>query len=75
MKDSRRQHGHDKPAGKRYPSSPEEPAPDETSESQSEFDQHDVLLRQEIIESQKSQAEFLKWKFISAASVASVALG
>jgi hypothetical protein len=32
-------------------------------------------LRQEIIESQKTQAEFLKWKLITIAAVASVALG
>lgn len=34
----------------------------------------EVILRQEIIESQKSQADFLKWKLISVASIVSVFL-
>ena len=33
------------------------------------------ILRSEIIESQKTQAEFLKWKLISIAAVASLSLG
>jgi hypothetical protein len=37
--------------------------------------EHDKLLRTEIIESEKTQADFLKWKLISVAGVASVALG
>jgi hypothetical protein len=37
--------------------------------------EHDRWLRSEIIESQKTQADFLKWKMISVAGVASVALG
>src|SRR5271165_2912328 len=36
---------------------------------------HDKALRDEIIESQKSQADFLKWKLISVAAVVSVSLG
>jgi hypothetical protein len=35
----------------------------------------DKLLRTEIIESQKTQADFLKWKLISVAAVASISLG
>ncbi|MDB5344083.1 MAG: hypothetical protein JWP89_2460 [Schlesneria sp.] len=35
----------------------------------------DKILREEIIESQKSQADFLKWKLISVAAVASASLG
>src|SRR5262245_21525137 len=35
----------------------------------------DAGLRTEIIESQKTQAEFLKWKLIAVAAVASLALG
>jgi hypothetical protein len=32
-------------------------------------------LRQEIVESEKTQADFLKWKFILIAAVGSVSLG
>ncbi len=35
---------------------------------------HDQWLRQEIIESQKTQADFLKWKLISVVAVASVSM-
>ena len=35
---------------------------------------HDKALRDEIIESQKIQADFLKWKLISVAAVASASL-
>ena len=37
--------------------------------------EHDKMLRAEIIESQKAQADFLKWKLISVATVASISLG
>jgi hypothetical protein len=37
--------------------------------------EHDKMLRTEIIESQKTQADFLKWKLISVATVASISLG
>jgi len=42
-----------------------------------EHHQHELhaALRQEIVESQKSQADFLKWKLIAVAAVSSVALG
>jgi hypothetical protein len=33
---------------------------------------HDEKLRDEIIESQKSQADFLKWKLIALAGIGSV---
>jgi hypothetical protein len=36
---------------------------------------HDEKLRDEIIESQKSQADFLKWKLIALAGIGSVSLG
>ncbi len=39
------------------------------------FEQHDQGLRSEIIESQKTQAEFLKWKLIAVATLASISLG
>ncbi len=37
--------------------------------------ERDKMLRSEIIESQKTQADFLKWKLISVAAVASISLG
>jgi len=37
--------------------------------------EHDKLLRGEVIESQKTQADFLKWKIISVATIASISLG
>ena len=37
--------------------------------------EHENALRSEIIESQKTQAEFLKWKLIATAAVASIAFG
>jgi energy-converting hydrogenase Eha subunit C len=36
---------------------------------------HDEKLRDEIIESEKSQADFLKWKLVALAGIASVSLG
>ena len=38
-------------------------------------EEQDKALRQEIIESQKTQADYLKWKLISVATVASISLG
>jgi hypothetical protein len=38
-------------------------------------DEEDKLLREEIIESQKTQADFLKWKLIAVAAISSIAFG
>jgi hypothetical protein len=38
-------------------------------------DEHDKGLRTEIIETEKQQADYLKWKFIVIAALASVAVG
>jgi len=37
--------------------------------------ERDRMLRSEIIESQKTQADFLKWKLIAVAAIASISLG
>jgi len=37
--------------------------------------EHDKMLRAEVIESQKTQADFLKWKIISVATIAAISLG
>jgi len=39
------------------------------------YSEHDKMLRAEIIESEKTQADFLKWKLIAVAAVASISLG
>jgi hypothetical protein len=43
-----------------------------TNEKDSE---QDKMLRSEVIESQKTQADFLKWKIIAVATVASISFG
>lgn len=45
------------------------------SDADSNRDLHNANLRNEIIESEKSQADILKWKLIAIAGVASVSLG
>jgi len=47
----------------------------ETAQGVTIMNTHDEKLRDEIIESQKSVADFVKWKLISVAAVAAVALG
>lgn len=50
-------------------------APTTIPEPVIDWSSHDSLLRQEIIETQKVQADFLKWKFVAIAGVLSVAVG
>jgi len=47
----------------------------ETAQGVTIMNAHDEKLRDEIIESQKTVADFVKWKLISVAAVAAVALG
>jgi len=46
-----------------------------TNITESRTIENETILRQEIIESQKTQADFLKWKLISVATVSAISFG
>jgi hypothetical protein len=46
-----------------------------TNITESRTIENETILRQEIIESQKTQADFLKWKLISVATVGAISFG